>query len=170
MDKRGYLWLLVLLLVFPVSAADTTGSIRLHMSYQGAPVAGGKVILYDVTQQYGSVSIDEMVLFAKSGMLDGVMQEVGTDGTICFSNLEKGIYLLVQNPAADGYYPVKPFCINIPITVGDQLQYQIEAFPKLEPLPETELPQTGLIRFPVWGLTGGGFSLLALGLLLMKRK
>lgn len=170
MIKRGYLWVLVLLLAFPVGAAGEIGSIRLNMGYQGNPVAGGEVTLYDVTQQYDSASTDYLVQLARSGMMDGVTQKVGIDGTVRFSDLPSGVYLLVQNRAVDGYYPVNPFCISIPIMVGDQVQYHIEAAPKLEPLPETKLPQTGLIRYPVWGLLSGGLSLMALGLLLIKRK
>ena len=170
MAKRGYLWLLVLLLVFPVSAAGETGSVRLNMTYQGSAVPGGTVTLYPISEPDASLLSADPDALAQRDLSDGVSRAVGEDGTVSFYDLENGIYLLVQNHAAGGYYPVKPFCVSIPITVGDELEYHIEAFPKLEPLPETKLPQTGLMRIPVWSLLGGGLSLTALGFLLTKRK
>ena len=53
---------------------------------------------------------------------------------------------------------------------GDQLCYRIDAAPKLQRIPEAELPQTGQRNLPVWGLLGGGLALIAAGIELQKRK
>ena len=172
MAKRSWIWLILLLssLSFPVSAVSASGSICLTMQFQGTPVSGGTVTLYEVTEMDHSEKPEELLKIVRSGGHDGVTREVTSDGTVCFFDLKEGCYLLSQETAPEGYYVMKPFLVSIPITVGGEVQYHVEGTPKLQRIPETKLPQTGMHILPVWGLLGGGLVLTALGLLLQKRK
>ena len=161
--------LLVLLLAFSVGA-EQLGQIRLVMRYRGNAVSGGTVKLYEVTDY--DISNDPEVLARQLRLMDtdGKMAPIGQDGTVSFVGLTTGIYLLVQEDAATGYYAMKPFFISIPITVDDQIQFEIEAYPKLERIPDEKLPQTGQHNLPVILLMGGGILLISLGILVQKRK
>jgi len=172
MNKRRCLWLLVMLLfvAVPVRGEGNGGSIRLVMRCQGSAVSGGSVRVYDVTDLDRSVDPEVMAQVLLSTGIIGRTAEIGMDGTVCFADLETGYYLLVQERAAPGYLVVKPFYISIPITVGDQVQYHVEAFPKLQRIPQTQLPQTGQAHLPVWVLMSSGLALTGLGFFLQKRK
>ena len=65
---------------------------------------------------------------------------------------------------------MKPFYISVPITIGETVQYHIEAFPKIQPEPEKELPQTGQWNWPVWLLLFSGLAVMCLGILILKEK
>lgn len=171
MVKKGCLCLLLLLMIhFTVSAQDTSGSITLVMRCQGSTVSGGTVTLYNITDLNPALGPEELMQRVSTIGITGITQEIGNDGMVFFDNLETGYYLLVQKTAAPGYRTMKPFCVSVPITLGEQTQYEVEAFPKLERTPETELPQTGQLHLPVWGLMGSGLLMAALGILLQKRK
>lgn len=171
MVKRGLMcMLLVLLAVIPVRANDATGSIKLTMRWQQMAVPGGTVTVYDVTELDVSEKPDALYKSVKAKGIPGITREIKADGTAEFPDLHTGCYLLVQEDAAPGYLNMNPFCVSIPVTVADQVTYQIEAFPKLERIPGTKLPQTGQLRLPAWGLMGCGLMLTALGILLQKRE
>lgn len=171
MVKRGWILLILLLAVaVPVTGTQLSGSICLTMSRQGGAVSGGTVTLYDVTALDHSAEPENLVRLVKSAGINGITRQVDADGKVEYMDLSEGYYLLIQETAAEGFAPMSPFCVSIPLKVGDRLQYHIEAFPKLEPAPENQLPQTGQIRLPVWGLMVGGSALIILGVLLAKRK
>lgn len=167
---RIMLVLLLLLVPFRAAAAEGNGSIRLNMRYSGGAVPGGTVTLYPVTDREEAANARNPAEYAQSMGLPGTTQTVGEDGTVTFSGLEPGHYLLVQQEAAAGYLTMKPFCISLPMSVGGELVYDIIAEPKLERIPGGQLPQTGQLVWPIWVLLGGGFSLIGLGILVRKRK
>ena len=72
------------------------------------------------------------------------------DGNVTFSNLDAGLYLLVQTQQMDGFYPVKPFLVILP-SEGHQ---EIWACPKTEPIIIPENPQTGSPIAPLLGAMG----------------
>ncbi len=161
-----------MLLLLPVQAfaADQTGSIQLTMSYDGKSVPGGKVTLYDVTEFHSITDVDEVSTCVRKSGLSGLSREVGADGTVTFRDLLPGYYLLVQEESPIGYLPIKAFCISLPMAVGDELEYHIVAVPKLEMVPEGNLPQTGQLIWPIWILLASGVSLLTLGFALYRKK
>lgn len=161
---------LLFLVPFTVFAAQQKGSIELTMREGPAVVAGGTVTLYCVTDWHDTADAKILADYAQAQKLPGITQDVGKDGKVTFGDLEPGQYLLVQGSVAAGYLPMNPFCVSVPMAVGEELIYNIEAAPKLERIPEPTLPQTGQLVWPIWALLGGGFGLIGLGFLLQKRK
>lgn len=74
--------------------------------------------------------------YAQGVDLAGVTREISTAGTVSFSGLEPGLFLLVQNQAAEGYYAVSPFLVSIPLKEDGAWVYDVDATPKMEPLTE----------------------------------
>lgn len=122
----------------------------------------------------------------------GVTQTIGADGTAGFSDLEEGIYLVVQTKAANGYEMFAPFLVSLPMRENGQWKYQVEAMPKIEVSvsgkPETpvkqpvstpklvssgnnlRLPYTGQLIWPVPVMAIAGMLLFAVGWSLRKDK
>ena len=85
------------------------------------------------------------------------------DGNAVFSELEEGLYILVQTQRMDGFYPIYPVLLSVP--EGEIWDVQIYR----EPVPVvTELPRTGQSPIPFLGILGMCIS--ALGLFLCARK
>lgn len=207
-------------------APDTSrrGSIQITMRFGGNAVSGGSLTLYqagDITETDGgygftltgnftgsgaglediqSVGLAEkLAQYARDNNLTGITKAVDGEGKVLFDDLEPGLYLLVQEVAADGYHAADPFLVSVPMLEEDQYQYDVDASPKVElekktepeapdnpeepststsasPPPETpdvpRLPQTGQLAWPVPVLVVLGLGLLAVGWILRfgKRK
>ena len=103
--------------------------------------------------------------------ISGIEKQIGKDGMAKFTNLEQGLYLLVQTQAAPGYSPVNPFLVSIPYEVKGEYCYDVDAQAKmeLEQLPKPpekpggKLPQTGQLNWPVPVLAAAGLGLFAIG-------
>ena len=108
---------------------------------------------------------------------------VGENGTLTFTNLPLGLYLVVETKPAEGYTTLEPFLATVPYRNDDgSYEYKADAYPKetlLEPplptptptptpTPPPNLPQTGQLWWPVPLLVGIGLLFLITGLL--KRK
>lgn len=74
---------------------------------------------------------------AKTATLQKRTGTTGKDGTFCFTGLETGLYLAVQQGSADGYYSMSPFLICLPQTAddGSEWLFDVTASPKMEKLP-----------------------------------
>lgn len=157
-------------LALPVSGTELpdlsrTGSIRLIMTYQDAPIAGGSLTLYRVAavreadgfvfspvagledfdfrkEALGDPELPSRVLAqAKAAGLPGVTKKIGADGTVLFDGLALGLYLLEQTASAPGFAPVRPFLVSVPLEENGVLFYDVDATPKPEPLqPVTTEP------------------------------
>ena len=112
-----------------------------------------------------------------------------SDGTAVFSNLELGLYLVVQEEAAEGYTAMAPFVISVPMRDGDSYIYDVDAAPKAGTVtpdknttttttttttekstqshPGSKLPQTGQLWWPIPVLAFSGLLFFAYG---WKRK
>lgn len=200
MRKMVLLMMLICMMTLPVQAHDVPdltkqGSITVTMRYDGRVIAGGELTLYrvgDIREQDGNYSFTLSQEFADSGISLGNLQSaetaeklaefaaekkvagttrtIGSDGTVCYSDLKLGLYLLVQKKAAAGFAPVQPFLVTLPMLVGESYHYQVDAGPKVSPVPEVkpdnpEQPKTGQSGMPIWT-----FSLSAIGLFLLTRK
>ncbi|MCD8022012.1 MAG: hypothetical protein LUF30_03230, partial [Lachnospiraceae bacterium] len=80
-------------------------------------------------------------------IIEGTEQSVGNDGTAEFTDLDLGLYLVVQTVPSTGYYVIDPFVVTIPYDFSGTWVYDVDASPKTEinPQPETETetePQT----------------------------
>ena len=76
--------------------------------------------------------------YAKLQRIRGTKAEVGRNGHVEFTGLQLGLYLVVQDKAPDRYYPITPFCVTIPMWDGQQLVYDVNANPKVQPTPEPD--------------------------------
>lgn len=182
-----------------------TGSITAEMTYEGEAVGGGSLTIYrvgDVSEDDGNYSFTLTEEFAASGVsldnisdasvagsladyagtegLIGTVAEIEDNGRVTVDSLPIGLYLVVQNEAADGYEAVSPFLVSVPMYENGTYVYNVNAEPKMEALtpapvtpdePETptepstgsKLPQTGQLNWPVPVLTVAGLCLFFAG-------
>lgn len=180
------------------------GTINITMQQGDIVVGGGTLTLYHVgtvkedNGNYGfaftgdfadcgksleDISSPELASdladYAKQHNVLGNTQNIGEDGKISFADQELGLFLLVQNKAADGYMPMKPFLVSVPISEKDAYVYTVEVSPKVElekasePEPVTPtkpgagtLPQTGQLKWPIPVLVVLGLGLFSAGWIL----
>ena len=97
-----------------------------------------------------------------------------TNGKATFRGLGVGLYLIIQNKAAEGYSKMNPFLVSVPYMEDGQYRYHVTASVKseLEREPETippstkppqYLPQTGQLNWPVPVLAVSGLAVFVLG-------
>lgn len=70
--------------------------------------------------------------YAADHDLNGAEQEIDSNGRTAFRDLEPGVYLIVQEKAADGYEKCDAFLVTVPGTEGGELIYDVDASPKVE--------------------------------------
>lgn len=160
-----------------VPDASQLGTISAVMTYDGAAVPGGSLTLYrvgDVVSDDGNygfalteafagseVSLDDvesaetaeaLADYAETAKPEGVTVTVDGEGHVTFTDLEIGLYLVVQGEPADGYEPINPFLVSLPMNDGEAYLYDVDASPKLElekaPVPPETPPQTGSAVVP----------------------
>lgn len=203
--RKGFLaFCLVLLLgsfcltVSAWEAPDVNQAGSIHM-----PLPGGNILLYrvgavgeaegnfyflptgDFSNWDGSFAnlqdpelAKELASFAQSNDCASTSGTIQTDGTVTFSPLMPGLYLLVQTEAAPGYELISPFLVSLPAYEEESCNYEIDATPKFqltptptEPtVPQPNLPQTGQLNWPVPLLGISGLALFLLGLFLQRRR
>ncbi len=191
------------------------GSISIAMTHQGEPIPGGALTLYRVadvatddgdyffvyTDDFAGCTIPvteldsaglprELADIAESKNLQGTTLSVGETGEVTFSDLEIGLYLLVQETAAPGFRKVNPFLVSVPQNDDGRYIYDVDTAPKnlpgADPEPTTpttptepsdppgpDLPQTGQTNWPVPVLAVLGMLLVTAGFALYigeKRK
>ena len=188
---------LVCILAIPVAARglpdmDQTGSISVTIRYDGAAVSGGTLTLYRVgniqeadgnysftlTERFASSSITlenihaadtaaKLSDFAQRKGIDGTTGKISTDGKLTFGDLEPGLYLLAQRKAAEGYQKLSPFLVSLPMRSADGYTYQVDAGPKVSPIPaqpeNTQQPATGQPGWPIWIFLFSAIGLTVLG-------
>ena len=87
---------------------------------------------------------------------------IDANGQVTFDALEPGLYLLVQNETVEGYLPAAPFLVFLPLLEDRAYVYNVDASPKVEiktaataeptpkpTTPDTKLPQTGQLNWPI---------------------
>ncbi len=185
------------------------GSITITVSKGGTAIPGGSLTIFrvgEVGEEDGnyffqptgdfadcgesfedfsdSASMAKRLLkFAEKEKLSGLSTKtVGEDGSVRFSDLELGLYLVTQKKAASGYAKLEPFLVSLPYMEDGKYQYDLAALPKPdlerepEPTdppptePDESLPQTGQLWWPVPLLAMGGMALFAAGWMLFVRK
>jgi len=195
------------------------GAITVEMAYDGKAVKGGTLTAYRVGRiqksgddyrfvktpamkefsgEYDDISApklaEDVAAFVKENKIGIYAEEKNQDGKVVFSGLELGLYLIVQTKASDGYEPVKPFLVSIPMEEDGNYVYEINAKEKFQlhqkpkpskpskpsgpsqpsepstpaapPNPPKLLPQTGQLNWPVPVLAALGLSLFSFGWIL----
>lgn len=97
-----------------------------------------------------------LAAFAEENHLPGETAAPGDGGVTAFPGLSAGMYLVTQESAPEGYYPIDPFLVCLPATSADGAGwvYDLEASPKLEPLPEVPTERVDLTVKKVWDDSG----------------
>lgn len=175
------------------------GTISVTLTYEDSPVSGGSFTLYRVgavSEEDGNYSFvltgeftgcnvllediqsaqlaKELADYAADHRVAGTTREIGSEGEVSFTDLELGLYLIVQNTAAHGYSKVDAFLVSVPMHENGAYIYAVEASPKVELERETEpgqpttptgpsLPQTGQLNWPVPVLAVLGLCLFSVG-------
>lgn len=186
------------------------GSITLTLMYEGIPVSGGSLTLYRVAginEDDGNYEFVKTGPFANSGIdisdidspvtaalladyvsawsLKGETKAIGENGTVCFSDLELGLYLVIQQEIPEGYHGLDPFLVTVPMYENGTYIYDVVASPKTELKKDTTpgdsgssktpeesstnkeggeiLPQTGQLNWPIPILIIGGMVLFYIG-------
>lgn len=181
---------------------DRQGSISITMSCQAEAVPGGSLTLYRVAEVYeangdfgfrytdayaqcgialyveSAETAEKLAQFTAEKKITGTKQTIDKDGKVSFKNLEIGLYLLMQEDAAEGYEPASPFLVSVPGIEDGRYVYDVDASPKLElekaptettvppttkPPKPPKLPQTGLVQWPIPVLAISGILCLVLG-------
>lgn len=190
---------------------DGSGSITIQMLHDNGPVPGGSLTLYQV----GAVSEDdgnysfvptgdfedcglsladvtatalpgELAVYAAEHSLKGTTVEIDGKGNVSFDKLKLGLYLLVQEEAAEGFNALNPFLVTVPTNENGAYKYNVDAAPKVQLTPaqteppseetqppkptEPSLPQTGQLNWPVPMLAVAGLMLFTLGFILRFTK
>lgn len=184
------------------------GTVTVEMVYDGEAVTGGTLTAYRVGQiqesdgNYAFAKTDAMAAFAGSyaditsaELAESVAAFVeenkvpaystakNQNGKAVFADWELGLYLIVQTEASEGYEPIKPFLVSVPMNEDGHYVYEITAEGKFqlyqEPEtttpskpskpskpPETTLPQTGQLNWPIPVLAVTGLCLFSAGWIL----
>lgn len=195
-------------MVFADSVLDLTrkGSIQITMKYEGNYISGGNLTIYkianvDVTNgEYNFVLTDSFAnsgksleniqsselassfyTYAKQNSIFGITKEIDDNGNVNFSDLDLGLYLLVQEKGANGYNKVSPFMVSVPIQENGEYVYNVDASPKIElektkepsdmpdnpkndtPENSSDLPQTGQLNWPIPVLVVSGIVIFIIG-------
>lgn len=157
-------WGLLLFAGTPVMAYEsldmqTKRSLTIKVHDGNIPVPGGELTIYQVGTITGSSEDPAFALlegYKDSGAnlnlvndsstaktllnyiqrkgIQGKVHSVGSDATVTYPDLELGLYLVIQNKAADGYEAMAPFLISVPNyseTTG-RYSYQVNAYPKAD--------------------------------------
>ncbi len=194
---------------------DQKGNIHITVEFQGEPVAGEAFRLIKVAdiktegEQTGYTFTDEFMKFdgslenvgesnaavslaktlkdyVKDNNVQGDIKYAGEDGKIAYTNLELGLYLVIQEDKPDGYVDINPFLVSVPDEIEGKIAYDVDASPKIdvyrknsqtdkiietttvtsdEMTPTPKIPQTGLLAWPVILFTLIGVLLVAFGIM-----
>ena len=138
-----------------------TGSIKIQLrdAYEPDTPIGGTLVLHkvgDVKEGSGSLSFVLSAAFSGSGVsltdisapdlaaklaasaaenkTEGKSVQADKDGYVTFPDLSAGLYLVMQTEAVEGYLPVAPFLVSLPMynAGSDSWIYNIEAAPKVQ--------------------------------------
>lgn len=183
---RKAVWLLCMMLLLlaqsPVAAAgEFTGSVQVTLAAGDLAVTNGAVTLYQVgikteegyriTEAFGGGIVkqadadsDKLAQWlAETAEENGMTMLLDADGHAVFSELEEGLYMLVQTERMDGFYPIRPILLTIP----EEERWDVRIY--REPVPVvTEIPKTGQSPLPLLGVLG--MILSSIGLLISAGK
>ncbi len=199
---------------------ERTGTVSVTLTYNDKAVPGGSFEAYRVagvsvengadysftyTPSYEDCTVsledlsdsgivEKLEEYTEDKDISGISVTVSEKGIAVFEDLETGLYLIVQNKAAEGYTPVNSFIVSVPQLEDGNYVYEIDATPKITVMPDTvdtttkpdeptdppkeptpppsKLPQTGQnnIIVPVLAVIGAAFIIFGMLLILSGRK
>ena len=135
------------------STALVTGKLELYKV--GDAVEANSNLTFVPTAAFASLGISladvqasglaqALADYTKAQNLTGTAASATTSAAAVFSDLSTGLYLLVQTETADGYLPVSPFLVSLPMysAADGGWNYQIDAAPKVQPVPKDPVKLT----------------------------
>ena len=142
--------------------------------------AGAKL---DTKDLYDGVQAENLLKVA-GRVLTGYLRAPIAEGKAAFPDLDAGLYLVWQADAdaSEGYAAIHPFLISVPRWQNGAYTLYVEADPKVPfetepttpppppPPPPPELPQTGLLKWPVPVMAIAGITLFVVGWILCWRR
>lgn len=194
------------------------GAITVDMVYDGKAVTGGTLTAYRVgeiqedngdysfvktaemeplTDSYDDIGSPELAknvaAFVEDHGVSACKTADNTGGKAIFREMETGLYMIEQTHASDGYEPLSPFLISLPMNEGGHYQYEVTAEGKFQlvqqpsppPAPSPSpsdrptplwrpyrprLPQTGQLNWPIPVLTLLGLGVFTAGWVLRYGK
>ena len=143
----------------PLWSRSGSCGINVRMLYDGKPLAGGSLTLYQVgyvngqsmeftltsdfagsNEELGGFATDyksslarNLWMYAKNHNIQGTTKEIGATGEVKFEGLDFGLYLVTQDSHANGYDAIDPFLVSLPMyTEEEGYDYYIDAEPKVD--------------------------------------
>lgn len=136
----------------------------------------------NIEQMQGETFADRLWDYAQKKSIEGTTKQIDQNGTVMFDDIPLGVYLIVQQKSAKGYYNVKAFVVSVPIEDENGWIYDVDASPKMEKLKKAtatsgkkenskiqKLPQTGQMNWPIPLLACSGMILFLAGWWMYKR-
>ena len=154
-----------------VQAVEETGSLHLWLDAGDLAVTNGAVNLYKAGEESDGGFVREADArashlaqwLAQMPQDGGITRLLDADGRASFSELPKGLYLVVQSQRMDGFHPFRPFLITVPMD-GDM---EIEIQPLIQPIVLEPVPATGQHPGPMMAAVGMVLSGLGLAWMLL---
>lgn len=119
----------------------------------------------------------------------GITKALDTKGSVVYTDLSAGLYLLVQTKTSAGYEKIESFLVSVPLNMDGEWVYDVDASPKVgnvtaskpdtptSDTPKTSakslqvgnrLPQTGQLDWPIPVLSIVGLLLFSAGWMLRR--
>jgi len=134
-----------------------SGAITVKMKYEGKAVKGGILKAYrvgriieddgdysfvktkameDFKGSYKDISdpklAEKVAAYVTKKKLSAYASVKNEDGKAVFSDLELGLYLIVQTKASEGYKPLQPFLVSVPMYEDGRYLYKVNAEGKFQ--------------------------------------
>ncbi|MBR4308654.1 MAG: hypothetical protein IKT58_03565 [Oscillospiraceae bacterium] len=136
-------------------------SIELRLNYDGDPITDGLFLCLRVGYieersgqlNYRRVMDDQLILditdknlpsemekLAQHYELTGQQARPDQDGVVSFTDLEQGVYLILQAETSSGFHPIAPLLVTLPYNDRGTYVYDLDASVKSELDKEPEPP------------------------------
>lgn len=84
----------------------------------------------DLEESGAPEAAGELAAWVREKGMEGTKKEIDESGSVSFEDLDLGLYLFVQDEAAEGHDLLRPFLVTVPLWNGEELIYDVEAGPK----------------------------------------
>ncbi len=140
-----------------VADGTATGTITVEMKFSGEKVTGGTLTLYQIGRLQGSGSGAHFVKTDEGRSFSGSFDKLGDpalaeeaaayvrenalppyatadnkDGKVVFTNVPGGVYLVMQTAGSEGFEPLNPFLVSLPVSKNGNFTYDVNAEGKFQ--------------------------------------
>ena len=92
---------------------------------------------------------DSLAAYVENNRTESIASADNTEGSVSFTDMTPGVYLVRQNVPADGYEAMLPFLVFLPVLQDGRIVYDIEASPKpvvMRPPGTVEIPAKKVVE------------------------